>query len=211
MDITLVTSTYNDDVHGTDNDKRTGCGISLFKPENITRFRRGDVMTDLKEITCEKCKAALAKKIIKSDKKEMSRIIKEEKLRAKKGIEDEGIVPLGNTTARITGQPRAASEPVRQPVQTPPPVQPAYNQPAYSQPAYNHPAYNQPVMNAPEPETVPQPAILPKNITGTNVPIDSSLAQFAINVPKEEDPVQEDDFLAQFAIQKPEAFSMNAS
>ena len=84
MDITLVTSTYNDDVHGTDNDKRTGCGISLFKPENITRFRRGDVMTDLKEITCEKCKAALAKKIIKSDKKEMSRIIKEEKLRAKK-------------------------------------------------------------------------------------------------------------------------------
>ena len=194
MDITLVTSTYNDDVHGTDNDKRTGCGISLFKPENITRFRRGDVMTDLKEITCEKCKAALAKKIIKSDKKEMSRIIKEEKLRAKKGIEDEGIVPLGNTTARITGQPRAASEPVRQPVQTPPPVQPAYNQPAY----------NQPVMNAPEPETVPQPAILPKNITGTNVPIDSSLAQFAINVPKEEDPVQEDDFLAQFAIQKPE-------
>ena len=204
MDITLVTSTYNDDVHGTDNDKRTGCGISLFKPENITRFRRGDVMTDLKEITCEKCKAALAKKIIKSDKKEMSRIIKEEKLRAKKGIEDEGIVPLGNTTARITGQPRAASEPVRQPVQTPPPVQPAYNQPAYSQPAYNQPAYNQPVMNAPEPETVPQPAILPKNITGTNVPIDSSLAQFAINVPKEEDPVQEDDFLAQFAIQKPE-------
>ena len=194
MDITLVTSTYNDDVHGTDNDKRTGCGISLFKPENITRFRRGDVMTDLKEITCEKCKAALAKKIIKSDKKEMSRIIKEEKLRAKKGIEDEGIVPLGNTTARITGQPRAASEPVRQPVQTPPPVQPAYSQPAY----------NQPVMNAPEPETVPQPAILPKNITGTNVPIDSSLAQFAINVPKEEDPVQEDDFLAQFAIQKPE-------
>ena len=204
MDITLVTSTYNDDVHGTDNDKRTGCGISLFKPENITRFRRGDVMTDLKEITCEKCKAALAKKIIKSDKKEMSRIIKEEKLRAKKGIEDEGIVPLGNTTARITGQPRAASEPVRQPVQTPPPVQPAYNQPAYSQPAYSQPAYNQPVMNAPEPETVPQPAILPKNITGTNVPIDSSLAQFAINVPKEEDPVQEDDFLAQFAIQKPE-------
>ena len=199
MDITLVTSTYNDDVHGTDNDKRTGCGISLFKPENITRFRRGDVMTDLKELTCEKCKAALAKKIIKSDKKEMSRIIKEEKLRAKKGIEDEGIVPLGNTTARITGQPRAASEPVRQPVQTPPPVQPAY-----SQPAYNQPAYNQPVMNAPEPETVPQPAILPKNITGTNVPIDSSLAQFAINVPKEEDPVQEDDFLAQFAIQKPE-------
>ena len=199
MDITLVTSTYNDDVHGTDNDKRTGCGISLFKPENITRFRRGDVMTDLKEITCEKCKAALAKKIIKSDKKEMSRIIKEEKLRAKKGIEDEGIVPLGNTTARITGQPRAASEPVRQPVQTPPPVQPAYNQPAY-----NQSAYNQPVMNAPEPETVPQPAVLPKNITGTNVPIDSSLAQFAINVPKEEDPVQEDDFLAQFAIQKPE-------
>ena len=193
MDITLVTSTYNDDVHGTDNDRRTGCGISLIKPENVTRFRRGEVMTDLKEITCEKCKAALAKKIIRSDKKEMSRIIKEERMRAKKGIEDEGIIPLGNTTARITGQSTAASEPLRQSAPTPPPVQPAYGQPAY----------NQPAVNAPEPEKAPEPAVLPKNITGTNVPIDSSLAQFAINVPKEEAP-QEDDFLAQFAIQKPE-------
>ena len=106
MDITLVTTSFNDEVHGTDNDKKTGCGINLMKPENVIKYRRGNYMTDLKEITCEKCKAVLAKKIIKSDKKEMDRLIKEERLRAKKGFVDESIVPLGNTTAKITKDPR---------------------------------------------------------------------------------------------------------
>ena len=105
MDITLVTTSFNDEVHGTDNDKKTGCGINLLKPENVTRFRRAGIMTDLKELTCEKCKAVLAKKMIRSDKKEMNMLLKEEKLRAKKGFVDDGIVPLGNTTAKITKDP----------------------------------------------------------------------------------------------------------
>ena len=191
MDITLVTSTFNDDVHGTDNDKRTGCGISLIKPENVTKYRRGSKMTDLKEITCEKCKSALAKKMIRSDKKEMSKLLKEEKMRAKRGIEDEAIVPLGNTVAKITGQQQ--EKPVREPVR---PVAPTVTEP---------------VSAAPSEDTIPvtAPEEKPKTIAGTNVAIDSSLAQFAINVPKEEEPESssnniQDDFLAQFAIQKPE-------
>ena len=191
MDITLVTSTFNDDVHGTDNDKRTGCGISLIKPENVTKYRRGSKMTDLKEITCEKCKSALAKKMIRSDKKEMSKLLKEEKMRAKRGIEDEAIVPLGNTVAKITGQQQ--EKPVREPVR-----------PAAA-------TVTEPASAAPSEDTIPvtAPEEKPKTIAGTNVAIDSSLAQFAINVPKEEEPESssnniQDDFLAQFAIQKPE-------
>ena len=77
MYITLVTTSFNDEVHGTSNDKKTGCGINLLKPENVTRFRRGDRMKDLKEITCEKCKERIAKEIIRSDKKEMAKLMKE--------------------------------------------------------------------------------------------------------------------------------------
>ena len=93
MDITLVTSSYDNVVHGTENDRKTGCGINLLKPENVTRFHRTSRMTDLKEITCEKCKANLAKKLIKADKKEMALLLKEEKKREKMGLVDEGIVP----------------------------------------------------------------------------------------------------------------------
>ena len=110
MDITLVTSSFDKIVHGTENEKKTGCGINLMKPENVTRFHRTSLMTDLKEITCEKCKASLAKKLIKADKKEMSLLLKEEKKREKMGMNDAGIVPLGNTTARITRDPNAKAK-----------------------------------------------------------------------------------------------------
>ena len=54
MDITLITAVGSDLVHGTENDKKTGCGINLLKADNVTRYRRAGTMTDLKEITCEK-------------------------------------------------------------------------------------------------------------------------------------------------------------
>ena len=209
MDITLITAVGSDLVHGTENDKKTGCGINLLKADNVTRYRRAGKMTDLKEITCEKCKSNLAKKIIKADKKEMARLLKEEKQREKMGVADEGIVPLGNTTARITGsQPPKAEEPVPvtapepqftapQPVETPQPiVEESVPEPT--------PA---PVLQ-PEPEPIPEPVQeAPKFIKGTGIAIDDDLAAFAINVPKDEPEPEpelpEDDFLAQFAIQKP--------
>ncbi len=165
MEITLITASFNDEVHGTFNDKKTGCGINLTKPENVNRFRRGSKMTDLGELTCEKCKTRIAKEMIKADQKEMKVLLKEEKLRAKKGLGDEGIVPLGNTTARITGQ---------QPVE-------------------------------PEPKPAPKVEPISENPVLPEAAMDEELAKFAIKKPEppKEEPKQEDDFLAQFAIQKP--------
>ncbi|SEH54722.1 hypothetical protein SAMN02910265_01339 [Ruminococcus flavefaciens] len=207
MDITLVTSSYDKVVHGTDNDKKTGCGINLLKPENVTRFHRTSRMTDLKEITCEKCKASLAKKLIKADKKEMALLLKEEKKREKLGYGDEGIVPLGNTTARITKDPDArrkeeearkkAAEEARAAAEA---KRKADEEAANEAIEY----YSRPAENA-----APEPAAPVNNIPGTGIPMDDSLAQFAIDVPREEENApaasEEDDFLAQFAIQKPDA------
>ena len=197
MDILLVTSSFNDEIHGSDDKKKTGCGISLIKPENISKYRIGGVMTDLKEISCDKCKERLAKKIIKSDKKEMSRILKEERAKAKRGIEDEGIVPLGNTTAKITKSPeqRRLEEEARAE---------AERQEAEAKRAAEEAAKKAEEARKAEEEAA---KAAQKNIPGTDVAMDSSLAQFAIDVPKEEEPAPEpiqDDFLAQFAIQKPE-------
>ena len=169
MDIRLVTTSFNDEVHGTFNEKKTGCGINLLKSENVTRYHRGGIMTDLGELTCEKCKTKIAK--------EMKLLLKEEKRRAKKGIVDEGIVPLGNTTAKPTKDQTRKPAPAPKPVQKPEPV-------------------------APE-----QPANLGATIPGTGVAIDNSLAQFAINKPQAEPepaPAVQDDFLNQFAINKPQ-------
>ena len=189
MDITLVTASNSKEVHGTDNDKKTGCGINLLRGENITVYRRIGQMKDLKEITCEKCKANLAKKMIKADKKEMSRMLKEEKQRAKMGMGDEGIVPLGNTTAKITRAPQTYNSPAPQPSAAP--VNNYNSAPSAPRP---------PALSAPPQNTIP----------GTGVAIDDSLAAFAINKPvAEEQPepqaAPQDDFMTQFAVQKPAA------
>ncbi|MCR5599301.1 MAG: hypothetical protein K6G33_00945 [Ruminococcus sp.] len=194
MDITLVTSSFDNVVHGTDNDKKTGCGINLLKPENVTRFHRTSRMTDLKEITCEKCKANLAKKLIKADKKEMALLLKEERKREKMGLVDEGIVPLGNTTAKITRDPDAKrkEEEARQKA-----AEEAKRAAEEARRAAEEAA-------ALEAE---QQAVPVNNIPGTGIPIDDSLAEFAITPPVAEEnnaPAVEDDFLAQFAIQKPD-------
>ena len=212
MDITLVTTSFNDEVHGTDNDKKTGCGINLMKPENVIKYRRGNYMTDLKEITCEKCKAVLAKKIIKSDKKEMDRLIKEERLRAKKGFVDEGIVPLGNTTAKITKDPREEEKKIAAAKAA------AAERKAALQAAEEEERAREEATRArreaEEAERAAREAAeeearaaAQRSIPGTGVAMDDSLAQFAIDVPEKEEEPQDtnsdDDFLAQFAVEKP--------
>ncbi|WP_303836737.1 hypothetical protein [Ruminococcus flavefaciens] len=207
MDITLVTSSFDKLVHGTENEKKTGCGINLLKPENVTRFHRTSQMTDLKEITCEKCKASLAKKLIKADKKEMALLLKEEKKREKLGMNDAGIVPLGNTTARITRDPDAKrkEEEARRKAQE-----------EQRKAAEEKRAAEEAAREAEEQELYARFNGKPdNNIPGTGIAMDESLAQFAINAPKNEaqtpapspvpagSPAAEDDFLAQFAINKP--------
>ena len=197
MDITLVTSSFDNVVHGTENDRKTGCGINLLKPENVTRFHRTSKMTDLKEITCEKCKANLAKKLIKADKKEMALLLKEEKKREKMGIVDEGIVPLGNTTAKITRDPDAQrkEEEARRAEEA------ARKAEEEARRAAEEAAAEEAV------QYFNSRSAAANNIPGTNIPIDDSLAEFAIQVPTEEEKAASanDDFLAQFAIQKPDA------
>ncbi len=206
MEITLITSANSDEVHGTDNDKRTGCGINLLKAENVTRYRRSGVMNDLKEITCEKCKNVLAKRIIKADKKEMTRLIKEEKARAKKGIEDENIVPLGNTVAKITRSPEEIKAEEERILAEKIAAEKAEAEKKEAERKAAE-AKAEAEKKAAEEEAA-RAAASAKTIPGTGIAIDSDLAAFAINVPKEEEsePASnvQDDFLAQFAIQKPQ-------
>ena len=194
MDVMLIGTSFNEEVHGTSNGKKTGCGVNLLKSGNDTKYRQIGRMNDLKEITCEKCKEKIAKEMIKADKKEMARLLKEEKARIKAGIEDEGIVPLGNTTARITGSYAETKAPEPEPSYEPEPT----------------PVYEPEPASAYEPEPQPVPPVQPapaRTIAGTGVPMDDDLAQFAINAPVPEEPApapkSDDDFLAQFAINKP--------
>ena len=50
-------------IHGTENGKKTACGINLVKPENIGMFTNAGTMTDVIQMTCEKCKTVIAKKL----------------------------------------------------------------------------------------------------------------------------------------------------
>ena len=208
MDIILVTSSFNDEVHGTDDEKKTGCGVVLTKPENASRFSKGGKMTDLKEITCEKCKEKLAKKIIKADKKEMAKLLKEERARAKKGIEDEGIIPLGNTTAKITKteEQKRLEEEERLAVAKREAEEAARAAEEAAAKAAAEEAERK--RAAEEAERAEREALeaAEKMKTNDKVALDDDLAEFAIDVPEEteEEPDLQDDFLAQFAIQKPE-------
>ncbi|MDE5936259.1 MAG: hypothetical protein K2G83_02510, partial [Ruminococcus sp.] len=191
MKITLVTASFNDIVHGTFNDKKTGCGINLLKPDTASRYHRSGQMTDLGEITCEKCKSKIAKEIIKADSKEMKLLLKEERMRAKKGLDEEGLVALSELEVKPTGQ-YTESEPET--------VEPVYvsNDSANSKnTAYtDDPAQSDIKKSQPESD---KPA--------ESEPEDDFLNQFAIRKSQEEptvEPEPENDFLAQFAIQKPD-------
>ena len=65
-------------VHGTENGKRTACGINLLKPENVGMFTSSGTLTDVVQLTCEKCKTVIAKKMIREANKELAAQIKEE-------------------------------------------------------------------------------------------------------------------------------------
>ena len=59
-------------VHGTENGKRTACGINLLKPENVGMFTSSGTLTDVVQLTCEKCKTVIAKKMIREANKELA-------------------------------------------------------------------------------------------------------------------------------------------
>ena len=231
MEITLIKAIKGNEVHGSDNPRRTGCGINLTKPENISRYITNGAMSDLNEINCEKCKMILAKRMIKADRKEMKNMIKEEKMRAKKGLGDENIVPLGGTQSnsylpdagsrRPTAVPMPSVRPTVTATTTINKSEPFSSQPmpAAVQPITPAPAPVSPVQNtAPAPSVAPtpapvQPQLAPTGFNNSNFVNNDFMNSFAI--PKQEAPQPQpapvqntapvDDILSQFAIPKQEA------
>ena len=219
MQIFLINAINGGVVHGTENGKKTGCGINLTKPDNIGKFVSGAPMQDIVDITCEKCKMVLAKKLIKESNKEFERQLKEEKKMQKHG--GMGAAPMGPISSAPTPPPAPARTSVAPPPPAPvPPRAPAAPEKEV-QPVFT--AYKPPVKQkaAPAPEPVqPAPKAAPVQ--------DDFLSQFAIPSPgaaqeppkpafvapePAPEPVQpapkaapvQDDFLSQFAIPSPGA------
>ena len=98
MQIFLIRETKGNAVHATDTRKRTGCGINLQKPENMAKYSMTGSVEDafglMNEVTCEKCQSVFTKRILKADRKEMNRMLKEEKKRTKTMGEDPNLVSL---------------------------------------------------------------------------------------------------------------------
>lgn len=86
MHVDLITTTKGSPkiIHGTENGKKTACGINLTKPENIGQFTSTGTMSDVIQMTCEKCKTVIAKKLIREANKEMAAQLKEEQKQLKR-------------------------------------------------------------------------------------------------------------------------------
>ena len=190
MEITLIKSVNGNEIHGTENNKKTGCGINLTKPENIGRYIPNGVMTDLIDMNCEKCREILAKKMIKADKKERARILREEKMLEKRGIIDENIVPLGGTSAKITGSSENSLN---------------YSSPAQTYQKSTAASVSAPINTVNSVNTPISPAS-----NNNSAQHDDIMSQFAIPSPNAQQPVhtpsnseKTDDVLSQFAIPSP--------
>ena len=190
MEITLIKSVNGNEIHGTENNKKTGCGINLTKPENIGRYIPNGVMTDLIDMNCEKCREVLAKKMIKADKKERARILREEKMLEKRGIIDENIVPLGGTSAKITGN--------------------SENSLNYSSPAQTYQKSTAASVSAPINTVNSVNTPISPTSNNNSAQHDDIMSQFAIPSPNAQQPVhtpsnskKADDVLSQFAIPSP--------
>ena len=118
MPITVIKSTVDGTVHGTDNGKRTGCGIRYTSGDNLRKYQQGEVLTDLiqamKTLNCEKCRRVLSAKMIKEDRKAETRREKEEKKRIAEAIKRGELDSNGNPiTQEVTIDPSLLSDNVQ--------------------------------------------------------------------------------------------------
>ena len=209
MQVDLLSTTKGSPkvIHGTENGKKTACGINLVKPENIGMFTNAGQMNDVIQLTCEKCKTVIAKKLIRESNKEMAAQLKEEQRQLKRE--------------------RAAAKHHHDAPAPPPPVQPSA--PAHSSPSggYIPPSMRkamqtpqQPIVTPPPAPSVPTPMPAPVPVVPpipTPAPIansaDDVLAQFAVpsvpsSLPQTPPPAPSpapvvnsaEDVLAQFAV-----------
>ena len=137
MHVDLLSSTAKSgkgkEIHATDNGKRSACGINLTKVENIGAYTSIGEMTDITQITCEKCKTVIAKRMIKESNREMAALLKEERKREKlasKHHEDDAPVPQPSAPSSSRGgeyvppSMRKAQQQPQKPIVAPPPEQP---------------------------------------------------------------------------------------
>ncbi len=78
MPISLIRNTKDNAMHGTDNDRYTGCRMKM---QGGTWFTREGELKDITDLTCDRCKEVFATKMIRESNKEELRIAKEEKKR----------------------------------------------------------------------------------------------------------------------------------
>ena len=76
MPITLIKNTKDNAMHGSDNDRYTGCRLKM---QNGNWYTREGELKDITDLTCERCKEVFATKMIRESNREESRIAKEEK------------------------------------------------------------------------------------------------------------------------------------
>ena len=88
MPITLIRNTKDNAMHGTDNGKYTGCRMKL---SGASWYTREGELSDITDLTCERCKEVFATKMIRESNKEEQRIAKEEKKRYQRA-KKQGIV-----------------------------------------------------------------------------------------------------------------------
>ena len=176
MQVDLLSTTKGSPkvIHGTENGKKTACGINLVKPENIGMFTNAGQMNDVIQLTCEKCKTVIAKKLIRESNKEMAAQLKEEQRQLKRE--------------------RAAAKHHHDAPAPPPPVQPSSPAPSSHSGGYIPPSMRkamqtpqQPIVTPPPAPSVPTP--MPASVPvvppiPTPAPIANSaedvLAQFAV-------------------------------
>ncbi len=105
MKVFLYLDTKEGTIHASENQKLTGCRINLQKGDNVSRYNVAGATEDemgLLDVSCVKCQTVYLKKMMKADKKERARKVKEERRRKKAGldIEDEGMVNLAEEQER---------------------------------------------------------------------------------------------------------------
>ncbi len=204
MHIDLISTTKSSTkiIHGTENGKRTACGINLTKPENIGMYTSVGTMSDIVQLTCEKCKTSIAKKQIKEANKEMAALMKEEEKMRKKDRsskhQDDEPMPSSHTSSGSRGSSYSSSSSGGEYV--PPSMRRQMQLKQKEQP-----------IEAPEAEisqqiSVPAPnAGLPPVPPAPSAANNDVLSQFAIPAPNAAPPAANDDVLSQFAIPAPNA------
>ena len=207
-------------IHGTENGKKTACGINLTKPENIGMFTNAGQMNDVVQMTCEKCKTVIAKHLIRESNKEFAAQLKEEQRQLKRERaaakhHTEAAVPPPVSSAPGSGSSDGYVPPSMR-KQTPPPPRAVDTTSPIPAPA----PMPSPVSSAPN-DVLSQFAVpsVPSSLPSMNQPAsvpaaqsaDDVLAQFAVpsvptSLPSMNQPASvpvaqsADDVLAQFAV-----------